>query len=152
MKAFLRGAQAAVALGGVAGALPAAAIILLVRRDPVVAAVCVGAFWAGVASAAGIYWALYRAGGLCARPTAGMRAAAWLMPRAAGREWLTEAHSILSEAAPQSRRAIVRSYLCGIPQVFAAAWVGALNGRLRAARGGWVTGGWRSDGPGRPPG
>jgi hypothetical protein len=143
VKAPFRGARAATALGAAAGAILASGIIVLARGDPLVAAVCVGAFSAGVASAAGLYWAMNRAGAVSAKPTPGMRVAARLMPRSAGQEWLAEAHSILFEAAPQSRRAIVRSYLFSAPQVFAAAWVRALNGRLRAARGGWVPGGWR---------
>jgi hypothetical protein len=141
VKAPFRSARAVAALGAVAGGVLAAAIIAAARGDPVVA-VGVGAFSAGLASAAGIYWAVNRAGAGSAMPTAGMRAAARLMPRSAGQEWLAEAHSILFEASPQSRRAIVRSYLFCIPQVFAAAWVRVLNGRVRAARGGWVPGGW----------
>lgn len=136
------GRPAAAALGAAIGAILAAGIIAAIRWDPVAAAVCVGAFSAGVASAAGIYWAVNRAGAGSARPTAGMRVVARLMPRTTGQEWLAEAHSILFEASPQTRRAIGRSYLFSTPQVFAAAWVRALNGRVRAARGGWVPGGW----------
>lgn len=135
------GRPAAAALGAVAGGVLASGIIAAARGDPVVVAVCVGAFSAGLASSAGIYWAVNRAGAGSAKPTAGMRVAARLMPRTAGQEWLAEAHSILFEASAQSRRAIVRSYLFSTPQVFAAAWVRVLNGRVRAARGG-VPGGW----------
>jgi hypothetical protein len=142
VKDSFRAAKAAGVLGLVAGAVAAAGIMVLVR-DPLAVATCSGAFAAGVASAAGLYWAKNRVGALGARPTPGMRAAARLMPRAAGQEWLAEAHSILFEAAPQSRPAIVRSYLLATPRVFAAAWLRVLNGRVRAARGGWVPGGRR---------
>lgn len=83
------------------------------------------------------------AGSPSAGPGAGMRVAAWLMPRTTGREWLAEADSVLFEAAPEARRSIERSYLFTVPHVFAAAWAGALSGRLRIARGPGLPGGGR---------
>lgn len=72
--------------------------------------------------------------------TTGMSAAARLLPRTAGEEWLAEARSSLFEAPPQARRAIARSYLLAAPQVFVAAWAGALTGQLRTARDAWMPG------------
>jgi hypothetical protein len=60
-----------------------------------------------------------------------MRAAAWLMPRAAGRRWLAEAASFLFEASPGQRRRAVRSYLLTAPRVIAKSWAGHLIRRIR---------------------
>jgi hypothetical protein len=70
-------------------------------------------------------------------PTAGaawqvMRAAARLMPRAAGSRWLAEAASFLSEAPPAQRRTAFRSYLAAAPQTILASWAGHLTRRSRA--------------------
>jgi hypothetical protein len=61
-----------------------------------------------------------------------MRAAAWLMPRAAGRRWLAEAASSLFEASPGQRRRVVRSYLLTAPRVIAESWAGHLTRRIRS--------------------
>jgi hypothetical protein len=156
VKAPPRAAKAAAAFGVVVAA-SAMAVIALVCGNPATASRAVGvagsgavalaaggAFAAGLASAAGAYWAKNRARPVSAKPTAAMRTAARLMPPAAGQEWLAEARSILFECPAQMRRAIIRSYLFAAPQVLAAAWGCVLTGRLRAARGAWVSprGGW----------
>jgi hypothetical protein len=144
VKARRRAATAVVA-GAVAGTALTAAVILLVRGNPATiasAAGAAGAFAAGVATTAGTYRVKNRAGAPSAKPTAGMRAAARLMPRGAGQEWLAEAHSILFEVPPQARRAVIRSYLFAAPRVLAAAWGCVLTGRLRAARGASAPGDW----------
>jgi hypothetical protein len=64
-----------------------------------------------------------------------MRVMAWLMPRAAGQEWLADARSVLFDTLPDLRRAIARSYLLNSPQVLAATWAHALAGQLRVAHG-----------------
>lgn len=61
-----------------------------------------------------------------------MRAAAWLMPRAAGRRWLGEAASFLFEASPGERHRAVRSYLLTAPLVIAKSWAGYLIRRIRS--------------------
>jgi hypothetical protein len=61
-----------------------------------------------------------------------MRAAARLMPRAAGSRWLAEAASVLSEAPPAQRHAALRSYLAAAPQTILASWAGHLARRPRA--------------------
>ncbi len=78
----------------------------------------------------------FRAGAAPPVPGVWMRVAAWLMPGAAGREWLAEAHSVMFEAAPNVRRSIRRSYLLAVGQVLVVAWAAALMGRLRARRAG----------------
>ena len=60
-----------------------------------------------------------------------MCAAAWLMPRVAGRRWLAEAESFLAEAPPAQRRRAVRSYLATAPQVIAMTWTADLGRRAR---------------------
>jgi hypothetical protein len=62
------------------------------------------------------------------RPGVLMRLVARLLPRAAGRDWLGEASSILYEAPAGARRAIARSYLTAAPQVIATAWARTLTG------------------------
>jgi hypothetical protein len=61
-----------------------------------------------------------------------MRAAAWLMPRAAGSRWLAEAASFLSEAPPAQRRRAFRNYLAAAPQAILVSWAGHLSRRTRA--------------------
>jgi hypothetical protein len=51
-----------------------------------------------------------------------MRAAARLMPSAAGRTWLEEAESFLAEAPAELRQAALRSYLLTVPQVTVITW------------------------------
>jgi hypothetical protein len=63
-----------------------------------------------------------------------MRAAARLMPRAAGSRWLAEAESFLYEAPPIPRRGAIRSYLIGALQVIAVSWAGELARRTRPPR------------------
>jgi hypothetical protein len=71
--------------------------------------------------------------GSCIAGLVVMRAAARLMPPAAGRRWLAEADSFLFEAPSVLRRSAVRSYLAGVPAVITAAWAGELARRVRAA-------------------
>jgi hypothetical protein len=60
-----------------------------------------------------------------------LRAASRLMPQAAGRRWLAEAGSFLSEAPVRDRRRAARNYLFTAPQVIAATWTSALTRRTR---------------------
>ncbi len=60
-----------------------------------------------------------------------MRVAAGLMPRAAGRRWLAEAESYLSEAPAEHRCRAARNYLLTAPQVIAVTWASALTRRTR---------------------
>lgn len=76
----------------------------------------------------------FRAGTAPEVPGVGMRVSAWLMPGAAGRDWLAEAWSVMFEAAPDARRSIERSYLLAAGQVLVMAWAAALMGQLRARR------------------
>jgi len=46
-----------------------------------------------------------------------------LMPRSAGRRWLAEAESLLSEIAPARRGAAIRSYLRSVPRLVLMMWV-----------------------------
>ena len=61
-----------------------------------------------------------------------MRAAARLMPRAAGSRWLAEAASFLSEAPPAQRRRALRSYLTAAPKTILVSWASHLARRTRA--------------------
>jgi hypothetical protein len=61
-----------------------------------------------------------------------MRAAAWLMPRAAGSRWLAEAGSFLSEAPPALRGRALRSYLAAAPPAILVSWACHLARRTRA--------------------
>ena len=45
-----------------------------------------------------------------------------LMPRPAGRRWLAEAESLLSEIAPVRRGEAVRSYLLSVPRLAVMMW------------------------------
>ena len=54
-----------------------------------------------------------------------------LMPRPAGRRWLAEAESLLSEIAPARRGAAVRSYLLSAPRLAVMMWA---REALRRAR------------------
>ena len=56
-----------------------------------------------------------------------------LMPRPAGRRWLAEAESLLSEISSARRRAAVRSYLLSAPRLSVTMW--ALAARRRARTG-----------------
>lgn len=60
-----------------------------------------------------------------------MRAAAKLMPRAAGSRWLAEAASFLSEAPTAQRRRALRSYLAAVPPTVLASWAAHLARRTR---------------------
>jgi hypothetical protein len=60
-----------------------------------------------------------------------MRAAACMMPTAAGRRWLAEAESFLAEAPPVLRRGAIGSYLAGAPQVIVVSWAACLARRAR---------------------
>jgi hypothetical protein len=60
-----------------------------------------------------------------------MRAAAWLMPRAAGTRWLAEASSVLQEAPPAQWSRVVLSYLCTAPEVIVRTWACYLARRIR---------------------
>ncbi len=54
-----------------------------------------------------------------------------LMPGPAGRRWLAEAESLLSELAPARRGAATRSYLLSAPRLAVAMWVRAARRRAR---------------------
>jgi hypothetical protein len=54
-----------------------------------------------------------------------------LMPRSAGRRWLAEAESLLSEIAPVRRAAAIRSYLLSAPRLAATMWAREVLRRAR---------------------
>jgi hypothetical protein len=54
-----------------------------------------------------------------------------LMPRPAGRRWLAEAESLLSEIAPVRRSAAIRSYLLSAPVLAVMMWARAIQRRAR---------------------
>jgi hypothetical protein len=60
-----------------------------------------------------------------------MRLASGLMPRAAGRRWLAEAVSCLTEAPAEYQRRAARNYLVTAPQVIAVTWTSALTRRTQ---------------------
>jgi len=64
-----------------------------------------------------------------------MRLAAGLMPRAAGRRWLEEAESFLSEAAAEDWRQAPHNYIATAPQVIILSWITVLTRRIRLTRG-----------------
>ncbi len=73
-------------------------------------------------------------GGPADRPAAKWHAlclVAWLMPRSAGRRWLAEADSLLSEMPAARRRAAFRSYLLSAPRLVAIMWVREVSRRAR---------------------
>ena len=63
-----------------------------------------------------------------------MSLAARLMPPAAGRRWLAEADSLLSEIAPARRARAIRSYLWSAPSLAAMLWAREVLRRARAGR------------------
>jgi hypothetical protein len=73
-----------------------------------------------------------------------LRLAAVVMPRAAARQWLAVAESILSEVAEQDRKVIACSFLITAPLVIAAAWRSKLS--RRAAAGDEPPRAWHDDG------
>ena len=54
-----------------------------------------------------------------------------LMPRSAGRRWLAEAESLLSEIAPVRRGAAIRSYLLSAPGLAVMMWAREAQRRAR---------------------
>jgi hypothetical protein len=54
-----------------------------------------------------------------------------LMPRSAGRRWLAEAESLLSEITPARRGAAARSYLLSAPRLLVTMWA---RGRVSPGR------------------
>jgi len=54
-----------------------------------------------------------------------------LMPRPAGRRWLAEAESLLSEIAPVQRGAAIRSYLLSAPRLAVMMWAREVQRRAR---------------------
>jgi hypothetical protein len=54
-----------------------------------------------------------------------------LMPRPAGRRWLAEAESLLSEIAPARRGAAIRSYLLSAPGLAVMMWAREVQRRAR---------------------
>ena len=54
-----------------------------------------------------------------------------LMPRSAGRRWLAEAGSLLSEIAAARRGAAIRSYLLSAPRLVVMMWVREVLRRAR---------------------
>jgi hypothetical protein len=54
-----------------------------------------------------------------------------LMPGPAGRRWLAEAESLLSEIAAARRGAAIRSYLLSAPRLVLTMWVQAAVRRAR---------------------
>jgi hypothetical protein len=60
-----------------------------------------------------------------------LRAASRLMPGAAGRRWLAEASSLLSEVDAGRRRTAARSYLRSAPRLVLLMWVAELSRRAR---------------------
>jgi hypothetical protein len=57
-----------------------------------------------------------------------------LMPRSAGRRWLAEAESLLSETTPARRAAAVRSYLLSAPRLVVMMWARGRASPGRASR------------------
>jgi hypothetical protein len=57
--------------------------------------------------------------------------ASWLMPRSAGRRWLAEAESLLSEIRAARRGAAVRSYLLSAPRLAVMMWAREVLRRAR---------------------
>jgi hypothetical protein len=57
-----------------------------------------------------------------------------LMPGPAGRRWLAEAESLLTEIPPVQRRAAIRSYLLSAPRLAVMMWVREVHRRAQAAR------------------
>jgi hypothetical protein len=57
-----------------------------------------------------------------------------LMPRPAGRRWLAEAESLLSEIAPDRRGAAIRSYLLCAPQLVVMVWAREVLHRAQLGR------------------
>lgn len=64
-----------------------------------------------------------------------MRAAALLMPSAAGRCWLAEAESYLAEVDPALRRGAVVSWLASAPETAVVAWAGEVTQLARGSAG-----------------
>ena len=60
-----------------------------------------------------------------------LTAVARLMPRSAGRRWLAEAESLLSEIAPARRSAVLRGYLVSAPGLAAIMWAHQVQRRMR---------------------
>ena len=54
-----------------------------------------------------------------------------LMPRSAGRRWLAEAESLLSEITPVRRGAAIRSYLLSAPRLAVTMWAREVLRRAR---------------------
>lgn len=54
-----------------------------------------------------------------------------LMPSSAGRRWLAEANSLLSEVAPDRRGDAVRSYLRSAPRLVLTMWARRVSRRAR---------------------
>lgn len=54
-----------------------------------------------------------------------------LMPRSAGRRWLAEAGSLLSETAAARRGAAIRSYLLSAPRLVVMMWAREVPRRVR---------------------
>jgi hypothetical protein len=57
-----------------------------------------------------------------------------LMPRSAGRRWLAEAESLLSEITPARRGAAIRSYLLSAPRLIVMMWARGHASQGRASR------------------
>jgi hypothetical protein len=57
-----------------------------------------------------------------------------LMPRSAGRRWLAEAESLLSEITPARRGAAIRSYLLSAPRLVVMMWARGRASQGRASR------------------
>jgi hypothetical protein len=130
------------------------------KRAPVVAVIAAGTAvasalvqpdWQWVPLAAGMSDAIAVGAGIGRRGRddddgpAGAAAHRWhllvtvsrLMPRSAGRRWLAEAESLLSEITATRRSAAIRSYLLSAPRLVVMMWA---RKALRQAR----------PGPGRP--
>jgi hypothetical protein len=60
-----------------------------------------------------------------------LRAASRLMPGPAGRRWLAEAQSLLSEVDAGQRQAAARSYLRSVPGLVLMMWLAELSRRAR---------------------
>jgi hypothetical protein len=58
-----------------------------------------------------------------------------LMPRPAGRRWLAEAESLLSEITAARRAAAIRSYLLSTPRLAVMMWASAMLRRVHPPRG-----------------
>jgi hypothetical protein len=135
---------AAPAIGSLASAVSS---VLMTRHPAGFQYLAVGLIAVGYATFGYVAWPRDggRGGGLSGRGRVddhgpvGRPAARWralclvsrLMPRSAGRRWLAEADSLLSEMAAARRGAAIRSYLLSAPRLVMIMWAREVSRRAR---------------------